>query len=92
MPRWLERRENDHGEWSVTDTRRLYLICAYDHARHRGAHLHHPAQSKAGVGLEIRNLAEAVDLAKRYAKEHDVFDIAAFRREYVRWRSLSKNE
>lgn len=94
MPRWLRRTENDHGEWSVTDLRRGYRICRYNHGSHEGVHVHHPidADPVLAVGPEaIPSAAAAEHLARRYADEHEVLEADTFQEVVDAWRSGSND-
>lgn len=91
MSRWLRVQANPHGEWSVTDLRRAYRICAYNHGTHGGVHIHVPEGGPIRMSIAIDSPREAMDVVVRYAEHHDEFDAEAFRKEVKRWKSESKN-
>lgn len=91
VPSWLRVQTNPFGEWSVTDLRRGTRVCAYHGHVHGGVHLHVPEEGPVEVRLELASVDEAVDLVRRYAARHDRFELAAFRKEVLEWRSTSRN-
>ena len=92
MPKWLRRKENEHGEWNVSDLVRGYRICAYNDAEHGGPHLHRPPEAPAGAPLSISGPGEAEDIVKAFARESLSFEDSTFREFVRKWRSRSKND
>lgn len=87
MAHWLERHGNASGEWCVADLRRAYRVCNYNHERHGGPHIHARGGRTVAVGVPSAHAAERI--MRRFAEEHDAFDLEAFRKEVERWKSAS---
>lgn len=92
MPRWLERVENRFGDWSFTDLRLDYRVCAYNHGAHGGVHVHHPIHGDPVGTVPLEDPWEAERVVRRYAVGGDAFTLDAFVEVIERWRSGSSGD
>lgn len=92
MPRWLERVENRVGEWSVTDLRLDYRVCAYNREAHGGVHVHHPIHGEPVGTVPLRDPWAAERVVRAFAAGHDAFALDAFAEVIEEWRSGSSGD
>ncbi|MHB8586706.1 MAG: hypothetical protein ACYDDF_12845 [Thermoplasmatota archaeon] len=85
--RWLRMQENEVGEWSILDARRGYRICAYNHGKHGGPHIHFPPDAPAIARVEIGSMADARRIMLAFAATHATFDLARIKQEVNTWKS-----
>lgn len=89
MAWWLHRRENQRGEWTVVDRKLGYCICAYNHLRHGGTHLHSDLSEGDVYPIDIPGPQEAEAIMFRYAKIANKFEWSHFKEVLGEWKSES---
>jgi hypothetical protein len=92
VPKWLKVNENPGQEWCVTDLKRDYRICNFNHQAHGGPHLHFPIDSRASEAVPVRTAIEAEAFARIFAAAHTSFSFQAYQEQVRTWKSASRND
>lgn len=75
--KWLRETGNESGEWCLTDLRRDYRVCSFNHKHHGGLHIHAPIDGKA-IPIPPMKQAKVRAIVTAYAKQHQDFDLETF--------------
>lgn len=92
MPKWLKVNENPGEEWCVTDLKRDFRICNYNHQAHGGPHLHAPIGARASEAVPVRTASDAEAFARAFAAAHKEFSLKAYRGQVKKWKSALKSD